>query len=64
MKLQLRAETVIHNDILLGSEKCTWNTDGILMTRKRKDTKKSLTIILYWQQIPYKVLWPRNFVAT
>jgi len=42
MKLQVRTETVIHNDTLLGSDKCTQNTDGILISRNKESTQGSL----------------------
>jgi len=42
MKLQLRTETVIHNNTLLGSDKCTWNIDGILISRNKESTQRSL----------------------
>lgn len=65
MKLQL-TETIIHNDTLLGSDKCTWNTDGILISRKKESTQRSL-----WQlyficnkfHINFSgpaILWPTN----
>jgi hypothetical protein len=42
MKLQLRSETVNHNDTLLGNDKYIWKTDGILISRNKESTQRNL----------------------